>query len=129
MLLGPPPIQGDHSRYRLKQTASAGSGAIWPVSAYSAPSLARQPGLAERPERDPEQGQVLDEELPRDRRQGGEAAETRLPNAGCGEEEAQGREEHHNRQGAADGGSPRREGARGDEQRDGDLDDAKPRRE
>src|SRR4029077_10911222 len=53
----------------------------------SSRSLARLPGLAERPERNPEQGQVLDEELPRERRQGGEAAETRLPDARRGDEE------------------------------------------
>src|SRR5438105_8284652 len=91
--------------------------------------VARLPGLAERPERDPEQGQVLDEELPRDRRQGGEAAETRLPNTRCGDEETQGREERPDRQGAADGASPRRERPRGDEQRDGDLNDAQHGRE
>src|SRR5262245_62009193 len=58
------------------------------------PLLARLPGLAERPERNPEQGQVLDEELPRDRREGGEATETWLPDARRRDEEAQGREEH-----------------------------------
>src|SRR5262245_15153952 len=51
--------------------------------------LARLPGLAERPERDPEQGQVLDEELSRERREGREAAETRLPDARRRDEEAQ----------------------------------------
>src|SRR5262245_52052157 len=49
----------------------------------SSPSLARLPGLAERPERDPEQGQVLDEELPRRPREGGEAAGIRRPDTGC----------------------------------------------
>src|SRR6516164_3372410 len=44
-------------------------------------SLAGLPGLAERPERNPEQGQVLDEELPRERGEGGEATGTRLPDA------------------------------------------------
>src|SRR6516165_3698701 len=61
------------------------------------PLLARLPGLAERPEGNLEQGQVLDEELPRERRQGGKAAETRLPDAWRRDEEAQGRKEHHNR--------------------------------
>ena len=41
------------------------SSVDWP------PSLAGLPGLAERPERNPEQGQVLDEELPRERGEGG----------------------------------------------------------
>src|SRR5262245_2044041 len=59
----------------------------------SSRSLAGLPGVAERPERNPEQGQVLDEELPRDRRQRGEAAQTRLPNSRCGDEETQVREE------------------------------------
>src|SRR5438128_2600614 len=71
--------------------------------------LARVPRLAERPERDPEQGQVLDEELPRFPREGREAAETRLPHARRRDEEAQGREEHPHRQGADQRGSPRRE--------------------
>src|SRR5262249_60845456 len=92
-------------------------------------TLASLSCLAERPERNPEQGQVLDEELPRDRRQGGEATETRLPDARRRDEEAQGREEHPHRQGAAQSGSPRRERARGDEERDGDLDDAQYGRE
>src|SRR5215831_4407355 len=83
------------------------------------PLLARLPGLAERPERNPEQGQVLDEELPRDRREGGEATETWLPDARRRDEEAQGREEHPHRQGATEGRNPRQERASGDEQRDG----------
>src|SRR6059036_197745 len=83
--------------------------------------LARLPGLAERPERDPEQGQVLDEELSRERREGREAAKTRLPDARRRDEEAQGREEHPHRQGAPEGGGPGRERARGDEDRGGDL--------
>src|SRR6516165_2758013 len=95
----------------------------------SLPSLAGLPGFAKRPERNPEQGQVLDEELPRGPREGGEAAGTRRPDARRGDEEAQGREEHPDRQGAPEGGSPRRERASGDEQRDGDLDDAKHGRE
>src|SRR4051812_13395069 len=70
------------------------------------PLLARLPGLSERPERNPEQGQVLDEELPRDCREGGEATETRLPDARRRDKEAQGREEHPRRQGAAEGRSP-----------------------
>src|SRR5262249_51082236 len=81
------------------------------------------------PERYPEQGQVLDEELPRGPREGGEAAGTRRPDARRRDQEAQGREEHPDRQGAAEGGNPRRERASGDEQRDGDLDDAKHGRE
>src|SRR5438132_12753208 len=52
----------------------------------SSVSLARLPGFAERPERNPEQGQVLDEELPRDRRKCREAAETWLPDAGRGDQ-------------------------------------------
>src|SRR5262249_11123847 len=89
----------------------------WP----SCPLLTRFPGLAERPERNPEQGQILDEELPRERRQGGEAAETRLPDARRRDQEGQGREEHPDRQGAPEGGSPRPERAGGDEHCDGDL--------
>src|SRR5262249_16132692 len=69
----------------------------------------RLPGLAERPERNPEQGQVLDEELPRESREGGEAAGIRRPDARRGDEEAQCREKHPDRQGAAEGGSPGRE--------------------
>src|SRR5262249_17554166 len=88
----------------------------------SSPLLAHLPGLAERPERNPEQGQSVDEELPRDRREGGEATETWLPDARRRDEEAQGREEHPDRQRAPEGGSPRPERAGGDEQRDGDLD-------
>src|SRR5215831_16185863 len=95
----------------------------------SRPLLARLPGLAERPERNAEQGQVLDEELPRERREGGEAARTRLPDARRGDEEAQGRQEHPDRQGAAEGGGPGRERAGGDQQRDGDLGDAEQGRE
>src|SRR5438552_16773664 len=95
----------------------------------SSASLARLPGLAERPQRNAEQGQILDEELPRLPREGGEAAGTRLPDARRRDEEAQGREEHPDRQSAPKGGSPGRERARGDEQRDGDLDHAKPGRE
>src|SRR3954452_4938220 len=90
----------------------------------SSPLLAHLPGLAKRPERNPEQGQVLDEGLPRECREGGEAAETRLPDARRRDQEAQGREEHPDRQGAPEGGSPRRERAGGDEERDSDLDDA-----
>src|SRR5262245_58524134 len=86
--------------------------------------LARLPRLPEGPERDPEQGQVLDEELPRERRQGGEAAETRPPDARRGDEEAQGREDRPDRQGPPEGGGPRRERTGGNEARDGDLDDA-----
>src|SRR3954447_11772680 len=93
------------------------------------PSLARLPGFAEQPERNPEQGQVLDEGLPRERRQGGEAAGTRLPDARRRDEEAQGREEHPDRQGATQGGSPRRQWANGVAARDGDFDDAKHGRE
>ena len=80
---------------------------------------ARLPRLAERPERDPEQGQVLDEKLSRERRQGRETAETRLPHTRSRDEEAQGREEHPDRQGAPDDGSPGREWASGYEDRDG----------
>src|SRR6516225_8579071 len=93
------------------------------------PLLARLPGLAERPDRDPEQGQVLDEELPRERGEGGEAAGTRRPDARRRDEEAQGREEHPDRQGAPEGGSPGPVRAGGDEERDGDLDDAQHGRE
>src|SRR5262245_8592240 len=92
----------------------------WP----SPPLLVRLPGVAERPERNPEQGQVLDKELPRLSREGGEAAGARLPDARRGEEKAQGREEHPDRQGAAEGGSPGRERSRGNQQRGGNLDDA-----
>src|SRR6516162_5542126 len=53
------------------------------------PLLARLPRLAERPERNPEQGEILDEELPRERGEGGEAAETRLPHTRRRDEEAQ----------------------------------------
>src|SRR5262249_14898493 len=60
----------------------------------SSPLLARLPGLSERPERNPEQGQILEEELPRDRREGGEATETWLPDARRRAQEAQRREEH-----------------------------------
>ena len=42
-------------------------------SAHWLTSLARPPGFAECPERNLEQGQVLDENLPQDRRQGREA--------------------------------------------------------
>src|SRR5262245_45835629 len=98
-------------------------------SAGPLPSLAGLPGFAKRPERNPEQGQVLDEELPRGPREGGEAAGTRRPDARRRDEEAQGREEHPDRQGAAEGGNPRPERASGDEQRDGDLDDAQHSRE
>src|SRR5262245_62162056 len=91
--------------------------------------LARVPRLAERPERNPEQSQVLDEGLPRECPEGGEAAGTRLPDTRRRDEEAQGREEHPHRQGAAERGSPRREWAGGDEKGDGDLDDAKHGRE
>src|SRR5438876_10732010 len=91
--------------------------------------LARFPGLAERPERDPEQGQVLDEELPRLPREGGEAAGTRLPDARRRDEKAQSREEHAHSQGAPEGGSSRRERAGGDEDRDSDLDTADQGRE
>ena len=96
---------------------------------YTAPLPARLPGLAERPERDPEQGQVLEEELARFPRQGGEAAGTGLPNARRGDEEAEGREEHPDRQGTAEGGCPGRERSRGNKQRGDDLDDAKRGRE
>src|SRR5438309_10572689 len=75
--------------------------------------LARMPRLTERPERDPEQGQVLDEELSRDRREGGETAGTRFPHTRRRDQGAQGREEHPHRQGAAQRGSPRRERAGG----------------
>src|SRR5260221_555224 len=91
--------------------------------------LARFPGLAERPERDPEQGQVLDEELPRFPREGGEAAGARLPDARRGGEEAQGREEHPDGRGAPGGGGPGGERAHGDEDRDGALDHTKHGRE
>src|SRR5262249_24353123 len=86
--------------------------ADWP------PLLARLPGLAERPERNPGQGQVLDEELPRERGEGGEAAGTRVRDARRGDEEAQGREEHPGRQGAPEGGRPGPVRAGGDEERD-----------
>src|SRR5262249_25711796 len=91
--------------------------------------LARLPGLAERPERDPKQGQVLEQELPRFPREGGEAAGARLPDARRRDEEAQGREEHPDGQGTAEGGRTGRERARGDEDRDGDLNDAEHGRE
>src|SRR5215471_1469702 len=104
--------------------------ALWDrLSADRLPSLNRLPGLAERPERNPEQGQVLDEELTRGPRKGGEAASIRRPNAWRGDEEAQGREEHPDRQGAPDDGSPGRERASGYEDRDGKLDDAQHGRE
>src|SRR6516165_3170289 len=82
------------------------------------PALARLPGVAERPQRNPEQGQVLEEELPRGPREGGEAAGTGLPDTRRRGEEAQGREEYSDRQGAPDDGRPRRERASGDEDRD-----------
>src|SRR5262245_31928227 len=68
--------------------------------------LAGVPRLAERPERDPEESQILDEELSRERRQGREAPETRFPHTRSRDEEAQGREEHPDRQGAAQRGNP-----------------------
>src|SRR5882757_10856124 len=92
-------------------------------------SLTRLPGIAQCPERDPEQDQVLDEELPGLSRERGKAAGTRLPDAWRRKEEAQGREEHPDCQSASEGGSPRREWASGDEDRDGDLDHAKHGRE
>src|SRR6516162_10425272 len=87
------------------------------------------PGLAERPERDPEHGQVLDEELPRLPGEGGEPAGTRLPDARGSGEEAQGRKEHPDRQGTPKSGRARGERARGDEERHGDLDNAEHGRE
>src|SRR5262249_41040367 len=100
----------------------------------SSPLLAHSPGLAKRPERNPEQGQVLDEEVPRARppgdvREGGEATETWLPDARRRDEEAQSREEHPHRQGATEGRNPRQERAGSDEQCDGDLDHAEHGRE
>src|SRR6516162_2183160 len=95
---------------------------------YRAP-VARLPRLAERPERNPEQGQILDEELPRFPREGGEAAGTRLPDARRRREEAQGREEHADCQGASEGGSPRRVRTSSYENRDGNLDHTKHGRE
>src|SRR5262245_36133641 len=91
--------------------------------------LARLPGVAERPERNPEQGQVLDEELTRETREGGEAAGRRLPDPWRCADEAQGREEHPDCQSAADDGRPGRERANGDEDRDGEFDDAQHGRE
>src|SRR5437868_6156037 len=95
---------------------------------YPSP-LARFPGLAEGPQRDPKQRQVLDKELPRLAREGREASGARLPDPRRRDEEAQGREEHTDRQGAANGGGPRYQRPNGDENRDGDLDYAKHGRE
>src|SRR5579864_6138992 len=68
---------------RIRQTNNEPSQLRLDVCEFhaSSPLLARLPGLAERPERNPEQGQVLDEELPRECREGGEAAGTRRPDA------------------------------------------------
>src|SRR5262245_8367898 len=66
------------SRWRIRGGRGAAVGAHRHLSL---PSLAGLPGLAERPERNPEQGQVLDEELPRERGEGGEAAGARRPDA------------------------------------------------
>jgi hypothetical protein len=46
-------------------------------------SLGRCPRLAERPDRNPKQREILDEELPRLPREGGETAGTRLPDTRC----------------------------------------------
>src|SRR5262249_42607668 len=73
----------------------------------SSPLLAHLPGLAKRPEPNPEKARIFDEKSPGDRRQGGEATETRLPDARRRNEEAQRRKEHPNRQGAAEGRNPR----------------------
>src|SRR5262245_797521 len=77
-----PPLSGIHAEKQLRGEPECVSSADWP------PFLAGLPRLAKRPDRDPEEGQVLDEELPRERGKGGEAVGTRLPDARCRDEEA-----------------------------------------
>src|SRR5262245_24342781 len=86
-----PPLSGTHAEKQLRGEPECVSSADWP------PFLAGLPGLAECPERTPEQGQNLDKELPRERRDGGEATGARLPDARRRDQEAQGREEHPDR--------------------------------